>query len=161
MTGPRDWDKELAEIDKAIEKTGRQAGGQTGGRGDASVTRPAPTAAAPVSAGRRSAALVWFWTLLAVALGVALVVWPYDKACGIRLVFYLGAAGMTLLVGLLSSVSAWVNRRGLAHGISLLVIAWAGVAAAREVLPRVGYARQTATWSCSAQVPVEPGTGAR
>jgi hypothetical protein len=158
MTGPRDWDKELAEIDKVIEQGGRaeaSKGEVTKGEATRGPASTAPVAPAP-RAKRRSVALTWFWTSLAIALTVALLVWPYDKSCGIRLVFFLGAAGITALVGLLSSLSAWSNRRGLAHVVSLLVMVWAGVMAAREVLPRIGYARQTATWGCSAQVPVEP-----
>jgi hypothetical protein len=163
MTGPRDWDKELAEIDKVIERGGRgevSKGEVSKGEVTRAAASTAPVAAVP-RAKRRSVALTWFWTCLALALGVALLVWPYDKTCGIRLVFFLGAAGMAALVGLLSSLSAWANRRGLAHLVSLLVIVWAGVMAAREVLPRIGYARQEATWGCSAQVPVEQAPAPR
>jgi hypothetical protein len=158
MTGPRDWDKELAEIDKAIEKqTGGRADAPAASRGDASVARPPAVAQASAPrVQRRAVALTWFWTSLAVALALALLVWPYDKSCGIRLAFFLGGAGMTGLVGLLGGVAAWANRRGLAHVLSLLVLAWAAVMAAREVLPRIGYAKQAATWSCQSQIPGEP-----
>jgi hypothetical protein len=157
MTEPRDWDKKMAEIDRAIAK---QTGGRTDeppvSRGDARVAPGTATTPSPPRAARRSVALTWFWAGLAVALGVALLVWPYDKTCGIRLVFFLGAAGMTALVGLLGSLAGWANRRGLAHLVSLLVLAWAGVMAAREVLPRIGYAKQAATWGCAVEVPTEP-----
>jgi hypothetical protein len=102
---------------------------------------------------RRSVALTWFWALLAVALGLALAIWPYDRACGLRLAFYLGASAITLLVGFLAAVAAWAHRRGLAHILSLGVIAWAIISVTREVLPRAGYARQSLTWGCASQAP--------
>jgi hypothetical protein len=60
---PRDWDKELADIDRAIA---RQPGAPTAG-----------TAAATPR--RRFVALAWFWTVLSVLLAVALVLWPFDR----------------------------------------------------------------------------------
>jgi hypothetical protein len=130
---PRNWDKELADIDKVIDK------------------QPAPVPAgrpAVTPPERRFVALAWFWTALAVILAVALPLWPNDKSCGLRLVFYLGAAGIALLMGVLGALSSWAYRRGLAHLLSLLAIVWAGVMAAREILPRTGYARQELRWTC-------------
>ncbi len=147
MTGPRDWDKEMAEIDKVIERSSGVAG-QRGVPDKPGGARPATRTEPSAPATRRSVALTWLWAALSVALALALLVWPYDKACGIRLAFYLGAAAMTAVVGLLGSAAAWSNRRVLAHVISLLVVAWAAVMAAREVLPRIGYAKEAATWSC-------------
>jgi hypothetical protein len=141
---PRNWDKELADIDKAIAR------------------QPAPADTAAGTAGTRAAqpsrrfvALTWFWTALAVILAIALPLWPNDKSCGLRLVFYLGAAGIALLMGVLGALSSWSYRRGLAHVLSLLAIAWSGVMAAREILPRAGYARQELTWSCPEAPPMD------
>ena len=138
---PRDWDKELANIDKAI---GKQPG-----------PTPAPTPAGkPLTpTGRRFVALTWFWTALAIVLGLGLIIWPYDKVCGIRLGFYLFAAALALLMGVLGTLASWSYRRGLAHLLSLAVIVWAAVVVAREVLPRVGYARQELTWTCPEEPP--------
>ena len=137
---PRNWDKELADIDKVIAK------------------QPAPPPAgerpAVTPPQRRFVALAWFWTALAVILAVALPLWPNDKSCGLRLVFYLGAAGIALLMGVLGALSSWAYRRGLAHLLSLLAIVWAGVMAAREILPRTGYARQELRWTCPETPPV-------
>jgi hypothetical protein len=137
---PRNWDKELADIDKAIDK------------------QPAPTPAgtagkAATPAQRRFVALTWFWTALAIVLALALPLWPNDKSCGLRLVFYLGAAGIALLMGVLGALSSWSYRRGLAHLLSLLAIVWAGVMAVREILPRAGYARQELHWTCPEEPP--------
>jgi hypothetical protein len=140
MTGqpPRDWDKELADIDKAIAKQPAAA--------------PAP--AARTTAQRRFVALTWFWTGLAIVLAVALAVWPYDKNCGLRLIFFLGAGGIALLAGVLGALASWAHHRGLAHLISLLVIVWAGVMVVREILPRAGYAREARGWRCPPPPPV-------
>ncbi len=148
---PRDWDRELADIDRAIAK-----------QGSAPVPAPVPGArpaapAASVPIRRRSVALTWFWALLAVALAVALLVWPYQRACGLQLIFYLGAAAVTAVIAVLGAVASWSHRRGLAHVASLAVLLVAGFVALREVLPRVGYARTSLTWMC----PTEPAAPAR
>jgi hypothetical protein len=148
---PRNWDKELANIDKAIAR------------------QPAPPVV-PRSAGaevpatppsRRFVALAWFWTILAVVLAVALPFWPNDKSCGLRLVFFLGAAGIAMLMGILGALSSWSYRRGLAHLLSLMALVWAGIMAVREILPRTGYARHELQWTCpdapEAPAPNNPG----
>jgi hypothetical protein len=145
---PRDWDRELADIDRLMAK---QGGAPAGGMAPAPVPTPrgAPVPG-PAPVRRRSVALTWFWVGLAVALGAALVLWPYQKACGLQLFFFLGAAGVTLIVGALGAINSWAHRRGFAHMLSLLVMLWAGVVAARETLPRVGYAKDARTWTCQA-----------
>jgi hypothetical protein len=142
---PRDWDKELADIDRAIEKQGTSA----------PVGPPAPAGAlpAPPVPARRSVALTWFWVSLATALAIALPLWPYERGCGLRLAFFLGAAGITLLAGFLGALASWANRRGFAHVLSLVVLVWAGVMAASEVLPRIGYAKEARSWLCSESAP--------
>jgi hypothetical protein len=155
VTEPRNWDRELADIDHAIAKQGSAPV-------PAPVPPPVPGArpTAPAAAGpvrRRSVALTWFWVLLAVALAVALLVWPYQRACGLQLIFYLGAAAVTAVIAVLGAVASWSHRRGLAHVVSLAVLLVAGFVALREVLPRVGYARTSRTWMC----PTEPAAPAR
>ena len=142
---PRDWDRELADIDRVIAK---------GGAPPSAASAPSPPARGaptpPPQVRRRSVAMVWFWTLLALALAVALPLWPYERACGLQLVFFLGAAGVTTLIGLLGALESWAHHRGLAHILSLLVVVWAAAVALREVLPRVGYAKETQVWMCEA-----------
>lgn len=142
---PRDWDKELADIDRAIAK--QPAPGSPSSPGPAGSLTPAR---------RRFVALTWFWTGLAIVLALGLIIWPYDKLCGIRLIFFLFAAGLALLMGFLGALAAWSHRRALAHVLSLIVIAWAAVVITREILPRAGYARHELTWTC----PEEPVTPA-
>jgi len=150
---PRDWDKELANIDRAMAK-------QSGSAPPVAPTRPAalPSAA---SARGGSVALTWFWVVLGLALAIALPIWPYEKACGLRLIFFLGAVGITFIVGVLAALASWAHRRGFAHLLSLIILGWSSVLAAREVLPRVGYARQSSTWMCAAQAPAPRPAGAQ
>ena len=139
---PRDWDKELADIDRAIARQPAPAGGA-----------PVPAGRPPTSTARRFVALTWFWSGLALVLGVALAFWPYDRNCGIRLIFFLGAGGLALLAGVLGALTSWAHHRGLAHLLSLLVIIWAAVMIMREILPRAGYARESRDWTCPAATP--------
>ncbi len=142
---PRDWDKELAKIDRVLAKQSSTTPPLAPGRpGGAPATTPAPTRG-------RSVALTWFWVVLGVALAVALPIWPYEKACGLRLFFFIGAIGITGIVGVLAALASWAHRRGFAHVLSLIIVGWASVLAAREVLPRIGYAKQNATWMCAAE----------
>ncbi|MFL5402700.1 MAG: hypothetical protein ACJ8BF_07770 [Gemmatimonadales bacterium] len=143
---PRDWDRELANIDRAMAK--QQPA-------DATATR---TGAPPPPVHRRFVALTWFWTGLAILLGVALLLWPYDKNCGIRLIFFLGAGGLALLAGVIGALNSWSHHRGLAHLLSLLVIGLTAVLLMREILPRAGYAKDARDWSCPPPPPVSNPT---
>jgi hypothetical protein len=158
---PRNWDKELADIDRVIQQGGGAAGQQGGPpvlpSGAPVTTRPP----SPVSPGvaKGSVAMTWFWVVLALLLAAALPLWPYGKECGLQFFFYLGAATLALLAGVAGAVSSWATRRGLAHLLSLLAVVWAGVMGAREVLPRAGYAAQSKTWLCPATPePAPPAT---
>jgi hypothetical protein len=148
---PRNWDKELADIDRVIGKQGTPPPGSASPAlppaGTASPTPRVATVVEPAIA-RRSVALTWFWVGLAVLLSAALPLWPYGKTCGLQLFFYLGAAALAFLAGATGAVHSWRNRRGLAHLIALIVVVFAGVMGAREVLPRIGYAVQAETWLC-------------
>jgi hypothetical protein len=158
---PRDWDKELADIDRVVEKEAVAPAGQRGtpalppGPGVPPARAPAPPAPA---APKRSVAMTWFWVVLAVLLAVGLPLWPYGKECGLQLFFYLGAATLALLAGAAGALSSWATRRGLAHVISLLVVGWAGIMGAREILSRSGYAAQSKAWLCPATPEPAPDT---
>jgi hypothetical protein len=150
---PRDWDRELADIDRVLAKQGTSPA--VGGPGAAPVARPA-TGGPPVR--RHLVALTWFWVLLALALAAALGLWPYQRGCGLQLFFYLGAAGIAALAAVMGALASWAHRRGVAHVLSLLVLVWAAFVTLREVLPRVGYARTSLDWTCAAPTaPASPG----
>ena len=156
---PRDWDKELAQIDKLIATgTGPQSPPAA-----APPARAAPAARgrapAPAGEGRPSRVVVfkaWLKLLLGVALGIGITQWPYARGCGVLLYGYLGAVAGVIVAGLWSTTSTWRTRSAFAHTLSLGLVIWGLVLAAREVLPRIGYARTSANWLCPVGGPVTP-----
>ena len=151
----KDWDKELAKIDKQLESVS-----------DAQLfpdAKPAPTAPGKAPAGvspgvspgvaaDRAAARSWPAILrltLAVILGVAIMFWPYDNRCGAGLAGYLVAVAAVFGAGIWSAVWTWRHRAARAHTLSILLIGWGLLLGATEVLPRIGYAKQVLSWSCN------------
>jgi hypothetical protein len=147
---PRDWDRELAAIDKVLEKQRAGAPPPPTALPPGSIERVPPATLRPAP-GRGSVARTWFWTVLALALAVGLAVWPYPKTCGLQLFFFLGATAVTVVAGVVGALASWAHRRGVAHLLCLLVLLWAGVVGASEALPRSGYARESRPWLCPAQ----------
>lgn len=148
--GPRDWDKELADIDKIIAGTppAKLAPPSGGAAAAAPVSRAPSGAPSGGSVARRDRLATWFRVGLGVALGAAMTQWPYFHACGTALFLYLGASGVVVLSGLWGAMTAWRRRMGLAHVMALLVTLWGGVLVAGIVLPRIGYAKGAAVWWC-------------
>jgi hypothetical protein len=151
MTGPRDWDRELAKIDKAIERLpagAPPAGGVPPAAGGSAA--PARTAGAGLPApSRRETMTTWLRVVLVLALAAAMPFWPYPHACGSGLWLYVASASVVVLAGLWGAVSSWARRRPVAHVLSLLTVLWGLGLVAAEVLPRAGYAAKAATWTCS------------
>jgi hypothetical protein len=91
--------------------------------------------------------------ILAVALGLGMLMWPYSARCGPGLFAYLFASGMVAVGGVWSAVWTWRHRSAQAHVLSLLLVVWGFVLAGLEILPRTGYAAPSAshpaTWMCS------------
>jgi len=146
---PRDWDKELAKIDQLISA---QAGAPK-----QPAARAQPPAAAPAQGKPAAPALpgaerghwaVWGRVALGVLLGAAVTQWPNAHACGVALFLYLGAVGMVVVAGAWGALTAWRRRLLGPHVASLALILWGLALGAREVLPRVGYARDVSTWIC-------------
>jgi hypothetical protein len=146
-SGPRDWDKELADIDKIIAGTPPAKLTSAGGSPGATAAK-SPTPSLPTSTSRGGGLATWLRVGLGVALAAGMTQWPYFHACGTSLFLYLGAIGVLGVSGLWGAISAWRRRMGLAHTVSLLVLLWSGVLAAATILPRVGYARRAAEWWC-------------
>jgi hypothetical protein len=162
----RDWEKELAKIDKqlgslsdedllapkAVVPTGKAAGGKpAAGKPSAkapAAASPAPSAGAPTT----KAWAVYARLTLSVALGAAMVLWPYEARCGLGLGVYLAAVSVVVGSGIWSSVWTWRHRASKAHTLSLLIILWGLVLGSIEVLPRIGYAKpdagHPAAWAC-------------
>ncbi len=74
--------------------------------------------------------------------------WPYAHGCGPGLLLYGGAVGVVVLSGLWGAAGSWKRRMALAHLVSLLVTLWGLGLAASILLPRLGYAKEAATWLC-------------
>jgi len=147
---PRDWDKELAAIDRAIERqpqTQPPPAVPPGAKLPAASPTPTP-ALRPAPLGRGATTTAWLRVLLVVVLGAAMPFWPYAKGCGVGLFTYLAAAGVVVLGGIWAAVSTWHRRRPVAHIVALVVTLWGMGLIMAELLPRVGYARQTVRWTC-------------
>ena len=160
MTGPRDWDKEMAEIDKMISADRGSAGAAAPttpsnlpARSGVPGAQTAAARAAPVSPARasrpRDALGVWLKALLGALGASALIVWPYGTVCGAPLYAFLGGTAAVAGAGIWTMGSAWVHRRALAHIVGVLVLLAGLVLGAREILPRTGYAAEALTWTCS------------
>ena len=156
MSG-KDWDSELKKIDRMLE-----------GASDEALlpakNAPTPAARAEAVAKQKSTSTLGVMArlVLAVALGVGMLFWPYDARCGLGLAGYLAATGVVVGAGVWSSIWTWRHHSSRGHVLSLLLILWGGVLGAIEILPRVGYAKPDVArpgWSCpapTAQTPAGP-----
>jgi len=148
---PRDWDKELAEIDKLMGK----------GPAPSAPTAPRPASPAPAQArslpagpapaaavSRRTVAGAWARAIAGAILAGAMTQWPYSHACGGPLLVYSAAAFAVVVTGLWGAAATWRTRLAAAHILSLIVAGWGLGLVAAIVLPRIGYAVETMTWLC-------------
>jgi hypothetical protein len=158
MTGPRDWDKELAEIDKLMgpeqpraAPPSLPAGDGRRATGDGNSARPAiDHRASAVPAGSPRPLVVWAIALLGPLGAGALAIWPYDRACNLPLGIYLVGVLAVFGASVWTMRLAWAARRGAVMVVGIVTLLAALALGAREVLPRVGYARIAATWTCGA-----------
>jgi hypothetical protein len=145
----RDWDKEMAEVDRLLNKLphaeptlGRSSGGER------TVKKPGVSGGGGVPSHGD-----WLGTWAKVALGVLVGVgvtpgvWPYTHGCGLRLIFYLVGVAALIAAGVWAGVSSWRRRLGVAHVIAQVLIVWGAILATHELLPRVGTGG-TAVWLC-------------
>jgi len=146
VSGNRDWDKEMAKIDKQLESI---SDAQLFPEKKGSAATPA--AQAQVSA-EREGTTSWPAILrltLSVLLGVGILFWPYTNRCGLGLTGYLATVVVVVASGVWSAVWTWRHRTGRAHVLSILLIVYGLILGAIETLPRIGYARQALPWSCT------------
>ncbi len=158
----RDWDAELRKIDQEMAKAASRPAPAAAPPQAAAPSAPmsAPMSlpsgapmAAPLGAAPATTSFgVYARLTLAVALGVAIIFWPYVARCGVGLAAYLGAVAAVVISGAWSAVWTFRHRAGRAHFLSLLLVLWGLVLAGLDVLPRIGYSKPTtehpATWSC-------------
>ena len=143
----RDWDKELAEVDRLLNQLPSHREDQVAAQA-AKRAQPAarPGASTPDLGGGRIG--TWARVGLGLLLGIGMPLWPYDHVCGIKLFIYLGGVLTVVMAGVWSSLSSWKRRMGTAHLISQLLVIWGLVLTAEVLLPRMGYAKTPATWFC-------------
>ena len=145
------WDKKLAEVDRAIARLPTKAPPES--------SKPAstkPATSAPAQAPVRAPAApppvrplgVWVRVGLTAVLALALTQWPFARACGLGLAAYLATVGVVLVSGMWGTVSAWQLRLPKTHALALLTLLGGLTLVALEVLPRIGYASTTLTWTC-------------
>lgn len=157
----RDWDKELAKVDKQLASLSDDAllgppPATTGGKRDAAAAsrdaRSEKTSRSPSEPRATTSFGVYARLTLSVLVGVCMVLWPYPVRCGFGLAGYLGAVAVVTASGIWSSVWTWRHRASKAHTLSLLLILWGLILGSLEVLPRIGYAkpdlRHPAMWVC-------------
>jgi hypothetical protein len=151
MTDSRNWDKELAEIDKLMAADRSPATANVPAKGNAGAGPPAPARpAAPtgtVTRGRDTLG-IWLRALLGILGAGALAIWPYPKSCGSMLYLYLGGVAAIVLLGSYTMRHAWTHRRGVAHVVGLLILLAGLALATAEILPRTGYAAVAHSWTC-------------
>ena len=152
MTGPRDWDKEMAEIDKIIA-SGKSAPapappGVPARAGQAAPAAPVRQATGTTVTRGRDKLGVWLRTLIGGGGAVALQLWPYAKGCGTMLYLYMASALAIALLGVWAMRGAWVHRRGVAHVGGLLVFMAGITFAAIQLLERTSYAAVPLSWNC-------------
>jgi hypothetical protein len=143
----RNWDAEMAKIDRQLASISDDQ--LAANRGPSASSVPSAPAASPAST--RTGRLDWGVAIrvsLAAALGAAVLFWPYAAACGLGLAGYFGAVASVVAAGCWAAVYSWRSRAPRAHAIALLVIVWGMSLGAREVLPRIGYAKDVREWVC-------------
>lgn len=119
------------------------------------VAVPTPPAGVPRTRPRlrgipppKRAVVVRACVSLNVLLGVALTQWPYDHHCGWGLSFYLFAVSVLVVAGVWGLLMTWTSRLPISHTIALGTLLWGLTLSAQVALPRVGYAKMPATWTC-------------
>lgn len=149
MTEPRNWDKELADIDRVIAAdkvvpTGMPA------RVGAPAPLPSGRSAPPSGAAPRKRDLAWVWlrVLVGLAAAAALPFWPRSHICGLDLYLYLAATAVVTLWGVWIMHGAWKHRRAIAHVSGLLVFLAGLVFMAIPIVQRTSFAAVRLTWTC-------------
>jgi len=91
---------------------------------------------------------LWARVFLGMVFGGVMTQWPYPYGCGWPLLGYLGAVAMVMVTGAWIAVTSWRLRNGVVHILAFVILFWGIVLAAEQVLPRIGYAAEQASWRC-------------
>jgi len=141
----RDWDRELAEVDRLLNQLPTHREEAAAAATKRTLVARGQEQPAPASGGRIG---TWARVGLGLLIGIGMTQWPYTHGCGFKLFIYLGGVTTVILAGVWSSLSSWKRRMGTAHILSQGLVIWGMILAAREILPRIGYAKDAATWFC-------------
>ena len=102
--------------------------------------------------------------ILVFALFAALIIWPYERECGVGFFEYLGVEVVIVVGGLWVAFTTWRYRLPKMHTLSLLIILTGLVLIAGELLPRIGYAavdpKHPPHFSCPDTKDAQPRTSA-
>jgi hypothetical protein len=148
---PRDWDRELAEVDRLLAKLPQADPSLARGPAAAPGHKPGAPGVMHIPPGHPSApswTAVWIRVTLGLLVGLAMTQWPYSHACGLKTMFYLTGAGAVVAAAVWGAWGSWRRRMGFAHALSIGLLIWGLALVTFEVLPRVGYAAKTAGWFC-------------
>lgn len=143
-------DRLLAQLASAGSQPARDHVPRGGAPAPHPVTRPRSPGVAPSTATPTRGDLIALWArvLLGTALGGLMTQWPYSYGCGLPLLGYLVAILTVLLTGAWIALASWKLRSGVTHILSLILFFWGIVLAAEQLLPRIGYAADRASWRC-------------
>jgi hypothetical protein len=151
-TGPRP-DPMTREVDRLLAQLARAGAGPERENGALPLTSSGKRRFVGVARSTEpptQADLVGLWArlVLGVALGVVMTQWPYPHGCDLPLAGYLSATAMVVVAGGWIALSSWRMRSGVPHVLSLMLVFWGIVLIAEQLLPRIGYAAEQATWRC-------------
>jgi hypothetical protein len=113
----KNWDKELAKIDKQLESMADETLLPT-----SAAATPEAKAEVRAQQSRTRTLGVLARLTLAVGLGVGMLFWPYDARCGFGLAAYLASVAAVIASGVWSAIWSWRHRSPRAHVLSLLII---------------------------------------
>src|SRR2546430_12756801 len=101
---------------------------------------------------------VGIWTLvgLGALLGTALTQWPYGRACGWPLGFYLIAVATLVVTGMWGALASWRGGPGASPTPALWTCSLGLSPSSREGLPRVGPASDPCRRTCATGATTTP-----
>ena len=90
------------------------------------------------------------WARLGVVgiLATSILAWPYAHSCGFGLALYLVSTVMIVVGGVWVVACTWILRMARTHAVAMVLTLWGAALITAQVLPRVGYAADAATWLC-------------
>jgi len=122
-------------------------------RGEASSSgrvaqRSVPRARLNEAPTRSDTVALWARVFLGMVFSGVMAQWPYPYGCGLPLLGYFGAVAMIMVTGAWIAVASWRLRNGVVHILAFVILFWGVVLVAEQVLPRIGYAVEQASWRC-------------